>query len=301
MQLLDEIVDLAAREQGSVATLLRKCLVLAHTLKNDRLKVWAENELNGYTESDVPEYRGTPAQAKGLFVGPFGAVIKDQPIPPAMLQKEHRIFAESVELRQPIASYEMSDPGSGSRFMFEWPANLTILYEHSFFQGYALNRAWQGIPGSVLAGLVDTIKTRVLRFALELKDELGSVSENFDQLPKEKVDQHVVAYIFGGTNVIASSDFAQIQNLQVTQGDWNALAKALNAVGVQDSAISELKTAIKHDSSEESAESPSLGRRTAAWLKDLGEKSGQLALNVGVEVIKKEATKWILDYLGLKG
>ena len=55
MQLLDEIIDLAAREQGSVATLLRKCLVLAHTLKNERLKTWAENELNGYRNDEVPE------------------------------------------------------------------------------------------------------------------------------------------------------------------------------------------------------------------------------------------------------
>ena len=38
MKLLDDIIDLASSEQGSVTTLLRKCLVLAHTLKNDRLR-----------------------------------------------------------------------------------------------------------------------------------------------------------------------------------------------------------------------------------------------------------------------
>jgi hypothetical protein len=45
MELLDDIIDLAASDTGSVATLLRKCLVLAHTLRNDRLLTWAENEL----------------------------------------------------------------------------------------------------------------------------------------------------------------------------------------------------------------------------------------------------------------
>jgi hypothetical protein len=45
--------------QASISVLLRKCLVLAHQLKNDRLRSWVENELNGYATSDaeLPEYR----------------------------------------------------------------------------------------------------------------------------------------------------------------------------------------------------------------------------------------------------
>ena len=75
MKVLDEIIELAASEKASAATLLRKCLVLSHTLKNDRLKAWAENELNGYETNDegVPEYRKTAAADKGMFLGPFGA------------------------------------------------------------------------------------------------------------------------------------------------------------------------------------------------------------------------------------
>src|ERR1039457_6980696 len=115
MQLLDEIIDLAAREKGSVATLLRKCMVLAHTLKNDRLKAWAENELNDYTEDEVPEYRTSAAQAKGFFVGSFGAQINDQPLPPAVLEERHRHFAESVVLRQTVASYENATADSKFR------------------------------------------------------------------------------------------------------------------------------------------------------------------------------------------
>jgi hypothetical protein len=131
MKLLDEIIDLAASDNGSVATLLRKCLVLAHALNNDRLKAWAEKELNGYDRDDsVPEYRKTATGAKGHFVGPFGSEIRNQPIPPAVLEEKHRAFAESVVLFQPIASYE--DVDGGSVFLIEWPANLTLLYQSSF-------------------------------------------------------------------------------------------------------------------------------------------------------------------------
>lgn len=299
MQLLDEIIDLASREQGSVATLLRKCLVLAHTLKNDRLKHWSESELNGYDGEDVPEYRQAPAPAKGFFVGGFGAQINDQPIPSAALQEKHRHFAESVELRQPIASYENAE--ASSKYMFEWPANLTVIYQTAFFERrYALNRAWQEVPGSVLVGLIDTVKTRVLRFSLELKGDLGSVNENVSQLPRDKVDQQVVTYIFGGTNVIGSRDFTQIGNIDVRQGDWNSLAEALSKAGVNAPAVAELKLALDHDAQDADPPAPTLGQRTAAWLTGLGKKSGELALGVGLEVAKKEATKWVLGYLGLK-
>jgi hypothetical protein len=53
IKLLDEIVDLAVDDQTSLTVLLRKCLVLSHRLKNERLKVWAEKELDGYADDDV--------------------------------------------------------------------------------------------------------------------------------------------------------------------------------------------------------------------------------------------------------
>ncbi len=122
MPLLDEIVELAVDDRGSISVLLRKCLVLAHRLKNDRLKTWAENELNGYQDLDLlPDYRKTPAPAKGLFLGGFGAAIGDQPLPSMVLDEEHRRFAETAMLIQPIEAYDLpaqaphSPRGSGAR------------------------------------------------------------------------------------------------------------------------------------------------------------------------------------------
>ena len=40
MKLLDEIVDYAVDNKQPVSVLLRKCLVLAYQLKNDKLKNW---------------------------------------------------------------------------------------------------------------------------------------------------------------------------------------------------------------------------------------------------------------------
>jgi hypothetical protein len=153
LNLVEEIITLASSESASVSTLLRKSLVLAHTLRNDRLKTWAESELNGYEQKNdsVPSYRKTSAQARGLFVGPLGSYINDQPIPPAILEEHHRHWAQELELTQPIAAYENAT--ANSKMVFPWPANLTALYQSKFIRGYSLNRAWQDVPSSVIVGL----------------------------------------------------------------------------------------------------------------------------------------------------
>jgi hypothetical protein len=58
MKLLDDIIDLAVDNSSSLSMLLRKCLLLAHTLKNQRFRTWAEKELDGYDQrNELPDYR----------------------------------------------------------------------------------------------------------------------------------------------------------------------------------------------------------------------------------------------------
>ena len=103
------------------------------------------------------------------------------------------------------------------------------------------------------------MKTRVLRFALELRDDLG-VSGDLSTLPSGKVDQIVITNIYGGNNIIASKDFTQIGTIEIATGDWHALAKALNkTLGVPQSAVSELRKSLDEDAKE--TPPPSLGKR----------------------------------------
>ena len=297
MTLLDEIIELASSEHGSVSTLLRRCLVLAHFLKNDRLKAWAENELNGYgstQDETIPAYRKISAPAKGLLLGAFGAVRNDQPIPSGLLDEEDRHRAESAVFFQPIAAFE-ANPIYGGYFSLPWPSNLVLKYER-IFSDYALNKAWQVIPNTVIAGLVDTIKTRVLLFALELKDDVESVNNDFGKVAKEKVEKNIVINILGGNNVVASCDVTQVSNVIIEKGDWNGLDKALKEIGLKATEISELKVALKED--ETIASKPTFGERTLTWIKGLGTMAGGLAVKIGADAIKEVVTKLINGFLG---
>jgi len=175
MKLLDDVVDASTASDVGVSALLRKCLVLAYQLKNDRLKEWLEKELNGYGDDDeLPPYRQISAQARGLFVGPFGSSLNNQPLPAGSLEENHRKFATSAMLRQPIAAYDFKNFKDGATLSLPWPPDLTVKYQEAFFEHFTLNRAWQEIPNTVVVALTDTVRNRVLRFALDLRQVRGA-------------------------------------------------------------------------------------------------------------------------------
>lgn len=39
--------------------------------------------------------------------------------------------------------------------LINWPADMVAYYQSKFFEGYALNRAWQEIPLGALVGVVE--------------------------------------------------------------------------------------------------------------------------------------------------
>src|SRR5216684_2213478 len=176
VMLLDEIIELATDNKQSLTVLLRKCLVLAHQLKNDRLKAWANQELNGYESADgLPEYRVIGAPAIGDFSGRFQSALQNWPIPPALLEEKHRDFAQKVYLVQAISVYEdvalRSDDGT---IQYDWPPNLVLYYQNriKFNQPMVLNYARQTVSKHSVIELVDTIRNRTLNMALEFQAEL---------------------------------------------------------------------------------------------------------------------------------
>ena len=117
MKLLDHITELAVDDAVRLPVILRKFLVVATKLKNDRLKGWVLGELNGYDNRDaLPQYRVIRVQAKGLFLGPLQAQLRDQVLTSGVLDEDHRWWATTAYLTEGIAAYEnlLGKDGKGS-------------------------------------------------------------------------------------------------------------------------------------------------------------------------------------------
>lgn len=304
MKLLDDIVDGATEDEETLSNLLRKCLVLAHRLNNEKLKTWVEKELDGYDDDDeMPQYRVIRAQAKGVLFGPLQGVINDQPLSPHILEKEHRHWAQEARLNGPIASYEKfanpAEDDGNPRIL--WPAAMVAYYQSKFMRDWTLNRAWIEIPTSSMRGLADSVRNRILRLALELKSELGTVEDDPQKLPPAKVDQQVINIIYGGQNVIGSTAEQIVQSTQsiVIENDVESLLTAFKELGVSEPRLKELLAAIEDDAKKSGA--PTFGERTKAWLKNLSANAGAAGLKVAADVATKVGTKMLLQYFGIPG
>lgn len=173
---------------------LRKCLVLAHVLKNDRLKSWAQSELNGYEpDAELPGYRKSAAGAKGNFMGPFGSALNNFVIPPQLLDEDDRHHAQYALLNQAVAAYEDLLRLSAVK------GTLTLHWSNAMI-GYYMDRlpmsgglqlvdAWQEIPRSAFTQLLDTVRNRALSLALELKDEVGDDDTALKQLSQTSIEK----------------------------------------------------------------------------------------------------------------
>lgn len=149
-----------------------------------------------------------------------------------------------------------------------------------------------------LVAILDTVRTRILQLALELKDELGGEISDVAEIPQGRVDQSVVNHIYSGNVVVAASaeNFSQVQQISVVQNDLPSLVSALNGLGLLPSHVEDLQTAITEDAK---TGSTTMGQKTAEWLKELPANLGKGTLKVGFDVAKTLATKYLLKFYGL--
>jgi len=299
--LLDDIIDLATNTSQSITVLLRKCVVLAHQIKNDRLKAWANKELSGYGDEDeLPDYRVVSATATGHFSG-WGGSQATLPIPPAALDKNHQRLATQVHLVQAIATYEdvVKTATTDGQITVGWPPNLVLYYQSSIpFTGQQMNliAAYQEIPKPTLVEVLETVRNRVLNVALEIKSELGERDEDLKNITpqsEEKIERYVAQQIFNGNVYVSTGQSTMtVQEQHIATGNWEQLQKVLCNSGVSQSDVGSLATAVSEDKDQ-------MGPTVKGWIEKTAPKvlSGgvKMAASVGQSIL----TEYLKHYFGL--
>ena len=162
--------------------------------------------------------------------------------------------------------------------------------------------AYRLIPHSKIASLVDTVRNRILSFVLEIESEApdaGEAAPNTSPVPQEKVQKVFNTYIMGNVGNIASGSehVSQIAIIQVPVGDFDALKKNLEQLGVESDEIEELEKAINQDRKKTKDER--IGDKTGGWIGRVLTKASTGALKAGTSVASDIITKSISQYLGL--
>lgn len=209
MSLLREIQDAAIDSNTELATLLRKCKVLAARLGNPEFKQWIENELSGYGNiENLPDYRIIKVNSKGHFSGAFQSGIRNADIPLLCIPEEfHKKLSKSY-LNQPVASMEVLVKNStGGTLQEPWNPDLVAFVGGNIYEDMNCMQAWKVIPITGIVAALDAIRNRILNFVLEIEAEspdAGEAPANSNPVPQEKVHQIFNTYISGTVHNVAT-------------------------------------------------------------------------------------------------
>jgi len=213
--LLNDIITLASDDTKSLSSLLRKCLILAHQINNERLKDWANQELNGYAGSqELPEYRIVSADSTKTVAGPFGSGSSHWPLPSISVKGNDRQREEEICLTEAVSVYESlikaAEAIKSESPRFETPTEIFTYYRRKYapsLRGRVLVGAGQEVPESALIGVLENVRTRTVNIAFEIRRELGDKDEDLGRMTPDKaarIEQKVIHILHGGTNTIAS-------------------------------------------------------------------------------------------------
>lgn len=236
MSLLRQIQDSAVDSSVELPALLRKCKVLAFRLGNEDFKRWIDNELSGYDEkTDLPEYRILNVNSKGHFSGAFGSGLKNADIPLMCLPEDFRENLGHSYLMQPIAAIASLVSNQSSGILQEaWNPDLVAHFGGKIYEHMVCMQAWKVIPASALVAALDTVRTRVLNFVLEIEaqnPDAGEAMINEKPVPPEKVQQIFNTYITGTVQNLASGSTNVSQHAKWQDGaNAEVFAKLLDAV-----------------------------------------------------------------------
>lgn len=172
MGLLSEIQNDAISGKSNVAALLRKCLLLAARVDSGLLEDWVKFELKGYpNDVEVPDYRDLELAFKGNFSGPFGAEMRNAPIPPNLIEQiigDNRV--NRFTARQPITTISDTEKARNAgvlRINFDdlalitHPHDMNIKFGHALVKigaqrinrtGYIEKLCWCRVAGTINGG-----------------------------------------------------------------------------------------------------------------------------------------------------
>lgn len=309
MKLLNEIIDLLMNESGSLNEALLKTKVLLHEIGQTNLVGWVNSELAGYADdAALPPYRVLQARVYGNITNGYYTYPK-RPLMVNHLRKEYGDAFDVAKMSEAIGVLEQvvaSSTPEGGMFS-QLGLHGDRLLSEPFTHGYRVEGSYSHIGiGQVQQILID-VRSRLLDFVLNLRDEVG-VGASDDDI-KEKANNLDIATmfdkaLFGNNNtfgdnttfVVGNGNLQQVTNTSI-KNDVAALASELRKNGVADEDIKALNTAIAQDPAPIAA--GQYGPAVKAWMTNMFTKAVDTSWKISISAAGGVLAGAIKNYYGI--
>lgn len=200
--LLAEIQRDVLDESKSLASALRKCIVLGGEANSAPLRTWATLELRGYgLDGDLPDFRIIAASLHIDGISGYNQISGQMISPRALPEGIRERVGETYELRAAVGEIEaMIQQAEGSHIHLGLPmgADIAALMNQSLDSGVQqITRVYRSIAVTSLRGVLDQVRTRLT----ELVGELRAIMPDDQQSPTaEQVGQALNVAVHGSPN-----------------------------------------------------------------------------------------------------
>lgn len=252
--IIQDLVDPAKR----LTDTLLKVQVLAFKIKNSKLKIWVDSELNGYqSTTEVPSYRYVPTTVVGnleqeRYTGLLSRT--HQRLPAEYLDKDLYESLKEAKIQNSVSELELMQNGKGT-YQIPIPHAIFALFNKVFANNWNVTSAWREIGHNSIEGILGSVKSKLLTFLLELAEEVGE-KDNIEIMDNKKIDtlfdktfgniSGETVNIFTGSDNIQSVNTGENAELNITKGK-NVKQKIKNEVQQDLSQyVSELKSQLRN-------------------------------------------------------
>jgi len=253
MKLLNDIVSLLIKDDGSLNEALLKTKVLLHELGHKELVGWVNNELAGYAyNAELPPYRKVSSRVYGTVTN--GHYIYPQRVLlVSHLREEYGDIFEVARIGQAVGVLEKTLEGSTpeSAMSKQYGPHVDRVLSKQYTGGYYVEGSYSHIAIGQLRQILIEVRSRLLDFILELRGEFGTtVPEEDIRAMATNLDVEGIfgRSVFGDntTIVVGSHNNQQVTNTTI-KNDKAALVDELRRHKVTQADIDALDTALGED------------------------------------------------------
>ena len=282
MKLLDDIIDLLSDENGSLNAALLKTKVLMHTIGHAELAEWVNHELSGYPEDKpVPPYRTVGGRVADNIQN-MTMIQSNVNLPTMHLPEKLRKWLENHELREAMSVLEeMAQPKQDATLRMPLSPEIGARIDKGM-SGYWVQKCWVEMTPLQVKNGIAQVRSRLLDFALNLRDKIGGVEEKDVKVVAQKNDVPAMFHgaVFGDHAVVVIGDHNQTKiSNEVKQGDFESLATLLEKSKVEEADILELKEAIAADGEIKDGK---YGERVKSWMGKMTKKAIEGSWSIGI-------------------
>jgi hypothetical protein len=303
MKLLDDIIDNLGDESSSLPGALLKTKILLHKIGHTDLVEWVNHELEGYGDAPLPDYRIARGQVQADLVS-FTARWTNSSLPLMHLEQDLRDSFEKFRFNQSIATLQAHAASGQGRLEKRLPLEANGILGEKLADGVEIESARSVIGAASILQILVQVRSRLLDFALRLRDEIGDAPEAEVKKQADEADAGGLfrSAIFGdNATIIVGSHNNQAVNSHNTGGDLEGLLAVLRKAAVGEPEINSLAEAIKIDPTDipsDALKRGKFGPAVSKWLGEQFSKAASSAWNVELGIAAGLLTTALQNYYG---